>query len=257
MSISGSGSTTKARASGIGHRPSAATTRCPLPVARCLLPALCVLLAACPPKAPTVTPAGAFRPSSRAELAEAEARSAPARREIVRFGWRSDDGSLQLSGNGAARVAPPDSLRVDMAASLGLGRATVIMAGQRVEAQPQAVVDRILPDRFALWALLGYMKLPAAASTVEKMEDGDRIVWRITDERGRITLFEMRGNVLIGATREDQGRTTSALQLTRDASGILSRAQLTDFGRSLRIDIEITGREASEAFAADTWSLRP
>lgn len=216
-----------------------------------------VLLAACPPSAPSVTPAGAFRPSTREELAEAERRSAPRRREVIRFGWRSDDGSLQLSGQGAARIAPPDSLRVDMSAALGIGRATVIMTGNQVEAQPAAVVDRILPDRFALWALLGHLRAPAEVAAVERLDDGDRFVWRVTDAQGRITLFEVRADVLVGATREEQGRTTSVLQLTRDGSGALTRAQLTDFGRSLRIEVEISGREPSEPFAPETWRLRP
>lgn len=224
---------------------------------RALYLSLLPLLAGCPGSAPPVVPSGAFRAASAGELAEAEGRSAPSRREIVRFNWRADDGTIQFSGQGAARIAPPDSMRVDMAASLGIGRATIIMTGQRVEAQPAQVVDRILPDRFALWAMLGHLRSPAGAAAIERLDDAERIVWRVTDERGRITLFETRAGVLVGATREEQGRTTSQLQLTRAASADVTRSQLTDYSRSLRIDIEITGREASEAFAPDTWQLRP
>lgn len=215
-----------------------------------------VVLGGCPAAAPGPAPAGSFRPASRADLAAAERASAPSAREIVRFSWRSDDGSLQIGGNGAARIAPPDSLRVDMAASLGLGRATIIMTGNETQAQPPEIVDRILPDRYALWALLGHLRAPADLATVERLDDGDRTVWRVTDSRGRITLFEVRAGTLIGATREEQGRTTSQLRLTRNPDGTLSRAHLTEFARSLRIELEVSSREASEPFAADTWRLR-
>lgn len=220
-----------------------------------LVPAV-LLLTACPPSTPAPTPAGSFRSATRAELAEAERASAPTRYEIVRFNWRSDDGSLQISGNGAARTAPPDSVRIDMSASLGIGRATILLMGNDAQAQPAMLVDRILPDRYALWAMLGHLRAPADAATIERLDEQDRTVWRVTDARGRITLFEVRAGTLIGATREEQGRTTSQLRLTRNPDGTLARAQLTEFSRSLRLEVEVTGREASEPFAAETWHLR-
>lgn len=247
MSTSGSDSTTKGRRSAIGHRKVIGDRK----VFLLLLP----ILTACPGPPPEPTP-NDFRPSNLQQLAEAEARSAPTRREVVRFTWRSDDGTLQLSGQGAARMAPPDSVRVDMSAALGLGRAAVIMTGTQVQAQPPELVDRILPDRFALWALLGHLRAPSGLTGVSRLDDGDRTVFRVTDAQGRNTLFEVRGGILIGATREEGGRTTSVLRLTRGPDGTLTRAQLTDYARSLRLEVEVTSREASEPFAPETWRLR-
>jgi len=198
-----------------------------------------------------------FQPASRQAFAEAVARTAPGRYEIVRLSWRSDDGQLQLSGSGAARLAPPDSLRADIAASLGIGRATVILTGDAVVAQPPAIVDRVLPDRFALWACLGVMRAPAGATTVEFLEDGARSVWRVTDSSGRLTIFELASGALAMVSRIEGDQTTSQLRLTRDAAGLVRQASLTDFRRSLRLEIEITGREPSGPFAPDTWQLRP
>jgi len=210
----------------------------------------------CTPPRPEPSAAGSFRQASSEELAEAERRTAPSAREIVRFSWRSDDGTLQLSGQGAARLAPPDSVRVDMSAALGLGRAALILTGDEARAQPPALVDRLLPERFAIWALLGYMRAPAGHTAVERLDEADRTVWRVTDARGRVTLFEVRSGMLAGASREEQGRTTSVLRLTRDSDGRLSRAQLTEYSRSLRLEVEVTSREASGPFAADVWQLR-
>jgi len=58
-------------------------------------------------------------------------------------------------------------------------------------------------------------------------------------------------------SRIEGDQTTSQLRLTRDAAGLVRQASLTDFRRSLRLEIEITGREPSGPFAPDTWQLRP
>jgi len=164
---------------------------------------------------------------------------------------------MQLSGSGAARIAPPDSMRADISAALGLGRAVVIMTGATVVAQPAALIDQVLPDRFALWAALGVMRAPANATTFERLTDGTRSVWRVTDAGAHTTIFELSGGALVAVTREEGGRSTSQLRLTRDPSGAVRKASLTDYARSLRLEIEVTGREPSEAFAPETWSLRP
>ncbi len=221
------------------------------------LAAVALALAGCAPRPPAVLSAAAFEPSSRAALAQAAGRMAPAGHEIVRIGWRSDDGRVQYAGQGAARLAPPDSMRVDMAASLGVGRSTIIMTGDSALAQPADLADRVLPDRFALWAALGFIRVPADAERVDRLADAGRTLWRVTDALGRITVFETRGDTLVGATREEGGRVTSVLRLTRGRDGRVTRARLTDYGRSLRLEVDITGREASEAFAPELWRLRP
>lgn len=214
------------------------------------------VLTACPPSRLAVAPATGFSASTPAAFAEAARQTVPAQRQIIRISWRSDDGQLQLSGNGAARIAPPDSLRADIAATLGLGRATMILIGDQAASQPAAVVDKVLPDRFALWAALGIMRAPTEMVTVERLEAAARTVWRVTDQGGRITIFELASGSLVSVSREEAGRTTSQMRLTRE-SGEVKRASLTDFGRNLRLEIEITGREPSDAFPPETWRLRP
>ena len=203
-----------------------------------------------------MAPAGGFTAATPQAFAAASRSTAPERHEVVRFSWRSDDGQLQLSGSGAARIAPPDSLRADISAAMGIGRATVIMMGDSVVAQPPAMVDRVLPDRFALWVILGVMRAPSDLVTVQRLDEGSRSLWRVTDARSRVTVFELVDGALVTVSRSEGGRTTSQLRLQRDPNGAVRKASLTDFARSLRLDIDITGREPSEAFARETWQLR-
>jgi hypothetical protein len=215
-----------------------------------------VAAGACTPRLQPVAPNGAFQPATRAQFAAAAARTVPGRHEIVRFSWRSEDTRLQLSGSGAARLAPPDSMRVDIAAMLGLGRSVLILTGDSAAARPAEAVEQILPDRFALWAALGVLRVPTGTLGVERMADGAREVWRVTDALGRTTLFDLRGDTLIGGSREEQGRTTMQLTLERGEDGQVRRALLLDLPRQRRLEIRIQGREASEPFPVDVWRLR-
>ncbi len=213
-------------------------------------------LAGCRATPVEVVPA-AFAPASRDAFVQAAAATLPAGSQILRIGWRAANGDLELSGAGAVRIAPPDSLRLDVAASLGIGRSTLLMMGDSILARPVEAVDQILPDRFALWAALGIMRAPPGRITYEAAESGPRSLWRTTDASGRMTIFELVGGVLMTVTRQEGGRTTSQLRLTRDGSGAVRRANLLDTGRVFRLQVDVNAIEPSEAFGPEIWRLRP
>ncbi len=204
-----------------------------------------------------VAPEGAFRPGSRDDFLAAAAATLPSGRQIVRLSWRYEGGEAQYSGSGAARIAPPDSLRADIAATFGLGRATIILTGDSVAARPAQMVDQVLPDRFALWAVLGMLKVPPGDVRIDAARDGVRSLWRTTDAAGRVTVFELNGGVLVSVSRLEGDRVTSQLKLERGADGAVSKASLTDMVRGLRFEVTITGREASDGFPPEVWRLGP
>ncbi|MFI5214618.1 MAG: hypothetical protein ACHQU8_08785, partial [Gemmatimonadales bacterium] len=204
-----------------------------------------------------VVPEGAFRSSSREDFQAAAAATVPSVRQVIRLRWHSDDGETQYTGSGAARIAPPDSLRADISATLGLGRATLILTGDSVVARPVNVVDRVLPDRFALWAVLGVLRLPPGELRIEQAGDGERSLWRTTDDLGRATVFELKRGALVSVSRQEAGRITSQLKLARGPDGGVTRASLTDMARNLRLEVSITGRETSQVFPPEVWRLGP
>ncbi len=202
-----------------------------------------------------MAPAGAWLPAPWPEFAAAAARTAPAGREVLRFRWRSEDGRLALAGSGAARLAPPDSLRVDLAASLGVGRSVVVLTGHDVQASPAEVVAQIVPERFALWSVMGVLQ-PPDRGRLERLSDGGRTFWRVSDG-ARVTTFELHGDTLHAVSREENGRLAQQLRLTRERDGRVRTARLDDYARGARLEVEMTAREASGAFPEDLWRLRP
>jgi hypothetical protein len=217
-----------------------------------------LLLAAGCVRPAAVAPTAGFETSSLDAITAESQANGPSGYEVLRFRWHFNDGQLQVSGSGAARVAAPDSLRADIGATLGLGRATVILAGDSVAAQPANAVERLFVDRFALWAALGYLRIPPAVRRVERGTFEAQVVWRLTHENGLVTLFTVQDGRLARVSREQAGRTVQQLVLTRDpASGRVARAKLTDLARGVELAIDITAREPSAAFPPAIWRLRP
>src|SRR6478672_9572715 len=79
---------------------------------------------------------------------------APGHRKIV-FHWDYQENSLMANGDGAIRVASPDSARVDLFLNGGvfLGNATLI--GDELRATNQTQVAKVLPPSPMMWAVLG------------------------------------------------------------------------------------------------------
>ncbi len=215
-----------------------------------------ILAGGCRAKPSGVVPAG-FAASSREAFEHAAAATVPTGHQVIRITWKADDGDLQLAGNGAVRVAPPDSLRLDVAASLGIGRSTLVFTGDSVQAQPALDVDKILPDRFALWAAMGIMRAPPGQLSFESDDEGQSRYWRTTDAAGVATIFETQNGMLMGVTRQQGGQVISQLRLGRSAAGAVSRATLTDTPHHFRLQVDVNRIESSDAFAPAIWKLRP
>ena len=202
---------------------------------------------------PLVPDAVAFAPLGAEEFAEASRRTIPRERELVNLRWRFADPTLAASGRGAARFAPPDSLRIDVRGPLGFGRGTLVLAGDSVWADPESLVGQVMPARFVVWAMLGVLRAPDASGRVEAAElDGRRFV-RIVEADGRATTFELRGDTVVGAVQARGGRLVGRLVLRRDAAGQVRRAEVEDEERDARLVFDIERRTPSAAFPEAVW----
>ncbi|HVO34641.1 MAG TPA: hypothetical protein VMT21_03680 [Gemmatimonadales bacterium] len=203
-----------------------------------------------PPAPPA--PSGAWEPVGEQAFAAMAARSVPPAPQLIRVRWRYDDGNREATGRGAVRLAPPDSVRLDVAVPV-VGRATLVLAGGSSWAQPDEVVDAVPRSRALLWALFGMIQPPDAGTRIEAGAAADRRLYRLTAPNGGVTVLECRGDTLLGATELKSDRVVGRLDLTRDATGAVVKADAKDFEHRARFIVEVEHREASEPFPAEIW----
>jgi hypothetical protein len=174
-------------------RPARARTL----AATCVAALLALGASSCNPKAPPLV--GAVVPARipRAALP-------PVHRTII-FEWSYRDPDLQARGEGAARVAPPDSVRIDLfLGGVGSTRATLI--GHALRVPGGALIRNLLPPPPLLWASLGRLDVPPAPDTVARLDADTLRVDIGRDPRWRSTFIgdSLAGLMLIDGGRQQQ-----------------------------------------------------
>ncbi|HVF38498.1 MAG TPA: hypothetical protein VM939_01275, partial [Gemmatimonadaceae bacterium] len=152
--------------------------------------------------------------------------------------------SLIAKGEGAIRVASPDSARVDLFLEGGIALGRAVLIGDRLRATNQERVERVLPPPPMMWAALGRLAIPPLPDTVVTTE-GDVIradigrpaAWRVT----------IRGNRLMQLARLNSGRIVEVV--TRDEGGRL----LYEVPGRRKLWLGITRDEEVASFDAAIW----
>lgn len=210
-------------------------TRSRTAIAGALLAIVCI--GACTPRVRPLPGAPAPARLPRAELP-------PGHREIV-FQWEYADVDFRARGEGVARIAPPDSARLDLFVAGGFGGGRAWLLGDSLIAPGGAFVRRFIPPAPLMWAALGRLALPPAADTVVRV-DGDTLradigrddIWRATFAGGRLVRLE----------RISGGRLQE--WVTRDTAGEL---RYRHEGARRSLTLSITRTETVPAFDPSIW----
>jgi hypothetical protein len=168
-------------------------------------------------------------------------------RKIV-FTWEMSDREMSARGDGAARIASPDSARLDFFLAGGFGQGGAVLIGDSLRLPGGLAADlarRLIPPPTLLWAVLGRVALPNLPDTVIRVEGttlradiGNPVQWRLT----------FRGDTLSRAERVSGGRVQEWAD--RSEPGHLHYRNEAD-RRSLQLVITRT-EEVSE-FDASIW----
>lgn len=151
-----------------------------------------VALIACAPKlAPlsNATPVPKSEPLPVIEL--------PRRNQKIVFNWRLQEAELEVRGEGAARIASPDSARIDLFVAGGLGSGAAWVIGDKMRLDAPEALMRVLPPPAFLWAALGRFSIPPGKDTLVARSDssltaeiGPSPRWRLALAGGRISRLE-------------------------------------------------------------------
>jgi hypothetical protein len=160
------------------------------------------------------------------------------------FRWDYEENALIARGEGAMRIASPDSARVDLFLAGGIPVGRAILIGNTLRATNQSQVERFLPPPEMMWAALGRLAIPALPDTVITVEGellhadiGRPTAWRVT----------IKGNRVMRLARLSGGRIAELV--TRDDGGRL----LYEVPGRRKLWLGITRDEEVQPFDASIW----
>ena len=209
-------------------------------VAACTL-AVVAALAACVPRLTPLT--GAAAPAGVLPRT-----GAPIGHHQIVFNWEYEDRDMNGRGDGVARIAAPDSARLDFFLGGGFGGGAAVLIGDSLHL-PTGVdfAGRLVPPPPLLWAALGRVALPSLPDTVIRVEAGvlradigRPVAWRLT----------FHGDTLVRAERVDGGKVLEWMERT-DSAHVRYRNESAR--RSLALTI--TRTDVVPEFDASIWRL--
>ena len=168
----------------------------------------------------------------------------PGHRKVV-FEWEFKDSDLTARGDGVARIASPDSVRLDFFLGGGTGGGAAILVGDSLIVPGPDMARRLVPPRSLLWAAFGRLDLPAERDTVVRVDGavlradiGSPTHWRVT----------FRGDTLTRLERVDGGRLQEWVERSAD-----KRVQYHNESSRRSLSLVIQRSDAVPEFSSSIW----
>jgi len=203
---------------------------------------------------PSALPAG-MGPATTEQIAAFVAARAPDGNRQLRFKFKFKDPKGKVGGRGAARVAAPDSLRLDMQGPFGLGKGAAMVNGDSTEwiKGPDAI-KRIVPDFRLMWSMLGFTRPPPDGAVLSASESGDVTAWSYATPADTVEYVRTAGATpsLVALVRKD-GAVLGRSETFYGPDGAPIKAQLLVPGTSARLDLTFTESTTPATFKPDTW----
>ncbi|HSA54494.1 MAG TPA: hypothetical protein VLE53_02265 [Gemmatimonadaceae bacterium] len=160
------------------------------------------------------------------------------------FRWQYRERVFSARGDGVARVATPDSLRLDLFLDNGTSAGFVILIGDSLSLGAQEGAERYVPPVPLLWAALGRVTM-SGRDTVVRV-DGDTLRAEIGPDPTWRLAYGREG--VVRAERIADGRIEETVERT-DSTRILYRQP----GAARTLTLSVQNRIRESAFNATIW----
>jgi hypothetical protein len=212
--------------------------------------------AACSPPAAPLLPAPATPVSRVQVLAWVDSTRTPGQR-LYRFKWLFRDERGSAGGKGSARIAPPDSLRFDVAGPFGSGAASAVVIGDRaVWMDPPDAVAKLVPNYPLMWAMFGVAREPPEGVELTGVADGNVLAWQYAGAADTVVYAHTTGTSerLVAEVRQ-AGTLIGRAETTFGSDGTPVKARLTVPSPRAQLDLTFLSTERS-SFAPEIWLPR-
>jgi hypothetical protein len=179
----------------------------------------------------------------------------PPANRLHRFKWLFQDERSSTGGRGSARIAPPDSLRFDVAGPFGSGAASAAVIGDHpLWTEPPDAVSKLVPNYPLLWAMFGVARLPESGDSLRGVVHGDVTAWRYIDGADTVSYLHTAGSAgkLVAEVRHG-GELVGRAETMLDGHGapLASKLVVPGVPAKLALTFLSTGRAD---FAPDIWT---
>ena len=203
-----------------------------------------------------VLPVGA-QTVSEAEVTGWVASTIPAEHQLFRFKWLFRDERGSAGGQGSVRVAPPDSMRFDVAGPFGSGAASAVVVGDRaIWTDPADAIARLVPNYPLMWAMFGIARMPTQAAELRGLTSGSTIAWQYAAAADTLEYARTTGDPgrFIAEVRS-AGKLIGRAETTLSPDGSPLKARLTVPSAPAQLDLTFLSTTRS-SFAPDIWLPR-
>lgn len=213
-------------------------------------------LAACRPGALVPSALAPASPDSAVQWART---TDPRHGAGIRFKWRYEDRKLNAAGRATARVATPDSVRLDYAATLGLSSGAGVVVGDSVIwADPDQDFRAFIRGAPIFWAALGVARPPVPGATVFHgvVGSGDhpRAAWRYAT--GGDTITYVAGERSLDVEWRNGSKVVAKCHAEADGQGWPARAQVEFPDAGARFELTVVGVDTTVVVPPAFWRTR-
>ncbi|MEE8551243.1 MAG: hypothetical protein V3T08_08335, partial [Gemmatimonadota bacterium] len=185
------------------------------------------------------------------------ARSTPREPQLIEVKWRYRGRDGRFAGDGAVRVNPPDSVRLDLLGPGWSGVQSAVLLGDELHYVGEQRVT--LPPPMFLWAMLGVFRPPAGIVPKGSLRGDRSQLGYDLSERERV-IFEFDGvGRLVEAERQVGGHAVQEVRITRDATANSStwpkEARFRDLGEFHEVRVQVTKTRVHAPFERDVFDV--
>jgi hypothetical protein len=201
-------------------------------------------------------PAG-VAPVTGAEVAAWVGATVPSDNRLHRFKWLFRDERASAGGRGSARIAPPDSMRFDVAGPFGTGAASAVVIGDQPRwTEPPDAIAKLVPNYPLMWAMFGVARMPPPGAQLRGVSQGAVTSWQYAGASDTVDYVRTEGTPgsFVAEVRQG-GSVVGRAETTIGPDGVPIKSRLTVPSAPARLDLTFLST-TSASFAPDTWLPR-
>lgn len=213
---------------------------------------------ACAPRRPAALVPEAAVVVERAQVQRWIEASQPAGYRTFRFRWQLQDDRGAAGGRGTARVAAPDSVRLDVVGPLGAGRGAAVVVGDSARwTDPPDIIERLVPSYPLMWAMFGVERMPPAGAVLRGTSDSGGTVWEWAAGPDTVSYDRRASPARLVAESRRAGRVIGHVETEFGPDGRPAASRLTVPSVPARLTLTFTASAPSDSFPADLWRAAP